>query len=220
MINLQYSFAARVAPEKLKSSQPAALIFEDNLKGELSMSEEIWKPVVGFEGWYEVSSHGRVKRLKRTIKRKNGIQCAYPSKILETTHKKNVAPYRPARFSKGNKRISVRVHRLVLSAFMGECPVGCEASHLDGNGFNNHLSNLKWESHKENIARIDQSKVRRNPAKGEKIGTSRLKEFQVLEIREKYATGKYTFTGLGKEYGIGGDSTRDIIKRSSWKHIV
>lgn len=45
---------------------------------------------------------------------------------------------------------SVSVHRLVLEAFVGACPPGCETRHLDGNSINNRLENLAYGTHAEN----------------------------------------------------------------------
>jgi hypothetical protein len=43
------------------------------------------------------------------------------------------------------------VHRLVLDAFIGSCPEGCEVNHIDSDKKNNVVSNLEWISHKENV---------------------------------------------------------------------
>lgn len=49
-------------------------------------------------------------------------------------------------------RKTISVHRLVLMAFVGPCPSGMEACHNDGDPSNNSLSNLRWDTHKNNMA--------------------------------------------------------------------
>jgi len=48
---------------------------------------------------------------------------------------------------------------------------------------------------------------------------SKLKEYQVLKIRELYATGNYSQTQLSKMYNVGQHSISSIVRRKSWKHI-
>lgn len=98
------------------------------------MSAEKWLPVVGYEGFYEVSDQGRVKRIN--------IGRDSTEKLLKATVNKLgyllVSLYRDG---KGNTR---RVHRLVLEAFTGPCLAGEEGCHNDGDPANNRLDNLRW----------------------------------------------------------------------------
>lgn len=65
------------------------------------------------------------------------------------------------------------VHRLVLQTFIGPCPDGMEARHLDGNKYNNHLSNLRWGTRQQNSG---DDKVRVGVSnRGERNGRGRLK---------------------------------------------
>ena len=97
---------------------------------------EIWKPVVGFEGLYDVSSEGRVRSYRREPAPKllkPGIASnGYPSVVL----------------GRGNTRM---VHRLVAEAFHGLCPLGCEVRHRDGDRTNPRADNLRWGTRSENI---------------------------------------------------------------------
>lgn len=102
-------------------------------------TQEEWKSVVDYEGFYEVSDLGRVKSLPRNTT-KGGI--LKPS----NTAYSNVTLYK-----NGEKGNPVGVHTLVWEAFKGKVPYGKEIDHLDGNPKNNRLSNLDVKTHKENI---------------------------------------------------------------------
>ncbi len=104
---------------------------------------EEWKPVVGYEGKYEVSSHGRVRSLPRQ---------ATPGKIRKLQPLKD--GYKRVSLCKGGVCVHKRVHRLVLEAFVGECPEGMVACHLDSKTSNNILDNLEWDTHKNNTADV------------------------------------------------------------------
>lgn len=79
------------------------------------------------------------------------------------------------------KRSSKLVHRLVLDAHVCPCPNGKEGCHNDGNGFNNHISNLRWDTRSNN----QMDKVKHGTSnRGSQHGLSKLTEKEVLEIRD------------------------------------
>ena len=98
---------------------------------------EIWKPVLGFEGKYEVSNLGNVKSLITNKLLKPGSNCAsnrgYLFVGLGREHKKKY------------------IHRLVWEAFNGPIPEGLQINHKDENKLNNSLSNLSLVTHRENM---------------------------------------------------------------------
>ena len=109
---------------------------------------EQWKPVVGYEGLYEVSDQGRVRCLDRFIKNKKGTEIFYPGKIMSTPRRKD--GYLTAHLRKDGVRAKYLVHRLVLEAFTGSCPEGWEARHLNDIKSDARLVNLEWGSRREN----------------------------------------------------------------------
>ncbi|RJP48805.1 MAG: hypothetical protein C4586_08635 [Anaerolineaceae bacterium] len=105
---------------------------------------EIWKDIPEFEGVYQISNHGRLKKLKcerrphsypRIVSVKNGNGW-YLTIILQFEGKKKTA----------------RIHRLVAEAFIPNPENKLEVNHKDTNKQNNHWSNLEWVSRKENHA--------------------------------------------------------------------
>jgi len=108
------------------------------------MTNEIWKPIIGFEGKYEVSNLGRVKSLNyRGVK---GIE-----NILKPfTDIKNHNYHKYTLVNKDGKVITKLVHWLVMEAFVGD-RTDRIIDHIDGNGSNNTLSNLRFCTHRENL---------------------------------------------------------------------
>lgn len=150
---------------------------------------EKWLPVVGYEGFYEVSDHGRVRSVDRVItriSRGKAVDVHYNSRELSPG---SIPPYGYLFIvlSRGNRPSNALVHALVLEAFVGPCPAGMEARHLDGKPANNQLSNLLWDTHRANCddraihgtsGRLDacpkcggpREGVRLNPENGRKKG--------------------------------------------------
>lgn len=109
-----------------------------------SLENERWLPVVGYEGLYEVSDHGRVRGLHRIVPYAVHREKRIQGRILKFSAKKS--GHLNAYLWKGNKQNTCRVHRLVLEAFVGPCPEGMECCHNDGNPANNMVGNLRWDT--------------------------------------------------------------------------
>lgn len=101
------------------------------------MSEEIWKPIPGWEGLYEVSSLGSIRSLHRGSGR-----------VLRTAA--TAGGYLHLTLARNGSKVSAYVHRLVAEAFHGPAPEGHEVRHLNGNQTDNAASNLAWGTSSEN----------------------------------------------------------------------
>ena len=113
-----------------------------------SVSER-WLPVLGWEGIYEVSDHGRVRSLDRTVRQSNGTSRKFRGRILKQTR---MNAYLTVGLHIAGREERRTVHRMVLESFVSPRPIGMEACHADSDGHNNHLSNLRWDTRKENAA--------------------------------------------------------------------
>ena len=102
------------------------------------MKMEVWKPVLGYEGLYEVSNWGRVKSVKYTKRGKNHILSSVKGNYLRVN------------LYKGKKGKQFLIHRLVYEAFNGKIPSNMQINHIDENRWNNNLDNLELVSCKEN----------------------------------------------------------------------
>ena len=92
---------------------------------------EIWKPIKGYEGLYEVSNFGRIKSLKFGKER-----------ILKGS--KDKYGYLQVVLSKNNKSKTFKVHRLVSEAFIPNPDNLPQVNHKDENPSNNNVNNLEW----------------------------------------------------------------------------
>ena len=99
------------------------------------MKKEYWKPVVGFEGLYEVSNWGKVKSLNYNHTGKE--------KILKP--KTDRYGYLRVCLHKSSKRYYKTIHRLVAEAFLPNDDLfKTDINHKDENKENNHVDNLEW----------------------------------------------------------------------------
>ena len=110
---------------------------------------EQWKPVSGYEGIYEVSSHGRVRSVDREITDSRGQARRIKGKVRRTPLDKYGYP--TVDLWKQGKGQTRTVHSLVTEAFIGPRPEGMEVCHSDGDGTNNRLENLRYGTHSENM---------------------------------------------------------------------
>ncbi|WP_419776144.1 NUMOD4 motif-containing HNH endonuclease [Mixta mediterraneensis] len=124
---------------------------------------EIWKPVPGYEGRYEVSNLGRVRSLPHRVR--------FVAHGKETTRLSPGRALRPGRSGlyghvtvapgKGNSR---PVHQLVAKAFIGPRPANMDVAHADGDGANNKVENLRYTTRSQNNGdRVLQGKTRITP---------------------------------------------------------
>lgn len=111
---------------------------------------ELWRPVLGWEGFYEVSNQGRVKSLSRIAEGNVPIH----GRLRQPAMQGRGNPYWQIHLMRGGHGAPfyrVAVHRLVLESFVGPCPDGMEACHNNGNGFDNRIENLRWDTHESNM---------------------------------------------------------------------
>jgi hypothetical protein len=174
------------------------------------MSKETWKDVVGYEGVYQVSNHGRVKRIGHA-------RGATPGRILKPAQ--NLKGYLHVSLSRSQKRRDAEVHRLVAEAFLWHAPSpDHEVNHKNGNKQDNRVENLEWVTRCQNV----QHSVRQlhaDRAKGEENGHAKATAREVRRIRQLYASGKYSHMQLGEMFGLGHTTIGAIVRRETWKHV-
>ncbi len=180
------------------------------------MDKEIWVPVFGYEGLYEVSNKGRVKSLKKFHPNSGRTGRWYPERILSLGTDKN--GYKTICLCKDGVRKLCKVHRLVLSSFDKKC-LDLQVNHLDGDKQNNHLENLEWATCSENIKHAWRIGLKNQ--NGSKNNQAKLTEQDVLEIVELFRTTNLSDKKIAIMYDIKSDETiRSIRKRKSWTHVT
>lgn len=174
--------------------------------------EEIWKDIVGYEGFYKVSNFGRIMSLSRKDRRGK----TWKEKIIKQSCDKD--GYLIVNLNRDGKMKTFRPHRIVAKAFIPNPKNLPEVNHKDENKQNNFFENLEWCTTRYNLTyghRLD-------CAIGERNSNSKLKKEQVEEIRRIYKKGDLRFgqSALAKKYGVRHQTIAAIVKGKSWKHIL
>ena len=99
--------------------------------------KEIWKDIIGYEGLYQISNLGNVKRITKNCK------------ILKQSDNRN--GYKLVGLCKNNKRKNYYIHRLVAIAFIENKENYKEINHKDNNKSNNIVDNLEWCNRNYNV---------------------------------------------------------------------
>jgi hypothetical protein len=176
------------------------------------LDSEVWKPVTvdGLRNSYRVSSHGRVMRVARGSGTQHG-------RVLRGSP--NAVGYPVANLSLDGEPKQYLVHRLVATAFLGPPPPKHEVNHIDGVTTNNRADNLEWVTKSENGKHAFRIGLHvHHGLRGEQIGTAKVNETQVREIRAKHLAGATT-RELSAEYGIQMQTIWKIVTRRAWRHV-
>lgn len=109
---------------------------------------ELWKDIEGFEGLYQISNTGIVKSLPKTWVSGIGKILSHNGIIIKQSM--NSCGYMHVRICKNKAYKTLKVHRLVASAFLENNMNYTHVHHIDNNKLNNNLSNLMWCSGRQN----------------------------------------------------------------------
>jgi len=182
----------------------------------MNTEQEMWKDIPEFEGRYAISNMGRAKSLERdvpyaTIYLQHRSEC-----ILALSFTDDGYP-RINLYQERSKHFVRKIHQLVLEAFVGPCPEGMEARHLNGNKLDNRLANLTWGTRLENMR--DRKEQGGYDLRGEKHPSNKLTDKQVIEIRKMHASGKLTHRAIANKYNVCRSTITCILRGKTWSHI-
>lgn len=160
------------------------------------MEEEIWRDIPGYEGLYQVSNFGNVKRIFKKHER-----------LLKPY---DVKGYLYVYLCTDNTRKFKTIHSLVLESFIGPRPYNMDVCHCDGNKQNNHLDNLRYDTHRNNI--IDC--VKQNRQRSQKLSVD-----DIIEIRRLLQEGNLTVKQIADKFNVSYNHVYNIKNRHCFKFI-
>ena len=169
---------------------------------------EEWRPTVGYEGLYEVSSHGRIRRVSPTHLNRNVGGLLNPW---------SAADYHRVELCIEGNNATFGVHQLVAEAFLGPCPPDREVNHKNGVKHDNRAENLEYLTHQENMAHAGQV-LGVMGSRGTKNGRSKLTEGQVQEARDRHAGGE-SCPMIAKRFGVGRLAIQRVVNGKRWNHV-
>jgi len=169
----------------------------------LTNTEEIWKPVVGFEDFYEVSNLGRIRGLI-----KGGIlrPCTSNKGYLQVCI-----------FTKNYRKLTT-IHKIVAAAFIGPKPEKMVINHKDGIKTNNRPENLEYISYSANNSHAFKMGLKKNH--GQHASKAKLTQEQVDEIKKykniKGRFSKATLSNLSDQFGVSPRTIKGILSGETW----
>lgn len=171
----------------------------------LPLEFEAWCPVLGYEGLYEISDLGRVRRSA-------GGPGARAGRILRP--QANHDGYLLVCLSREGVIIRHSIHRLVAEAFLGPCPAAREVNHINGTKADNRRVNLEWVTHDENQRLAAAAGLY---ICGEQHCNAKLTVAEVRVIRSN--RGIISQRQLGRTFGVSHATIGQIQAGRRWKGI-
>lgn len=171
------------------------------------MLAERWVSVIGYDGFYSVSDYGRVRSEARV-----SMVRKIKERILRPGRNKG---HLLVALCRGGKPRTFEVHRLVALSFLGPCPVGQEVCHNDGDGENNHLTNLRYDTRSANV--LDRA-THGTMVQGSKHHGAVITEALIPEIRARLAAGEVQRV-IAESYGVTETAIWLINSGKTWKHV-
>jgi len=175
------------------------------------MTEE-WRPVVGWEGLYEVSDLGRVRSLDRVVQTRNRwgiIERRFKGRVLSDN---TSGAYLTVALCKNGQARTHLIHTLVAEAFIGRRPQSQEVCHGPKGQRDNSVGNLRYGTHSENLK--DRDKDGTTP-RGESHPNAKMTANKVKTIRESSDTQRV----LAKRFGISQAQISTIVRCENWSHV-
>lgn len=176
---------------------------------------ELWKPIIGYEGIYEVSNMGNI----RSIDRHRADGAFISGRKIKTSLAMGY-PYFNA--CKNGRSSPIYVHQCVAEAFIGLRPDGFQINHIDGDKRNNFVGNLEYVTPSQNMSHAISrglNVVPRPDNRGENHGMSKLLNSDIPDIKHLLSSG-HSVEEVSGIYGVSRATINDIKRGVSWKHIL
>jgi len=162
---------------------------------------EIWKDIKGFEGYYQISTFGRVKSLRNNI-------------IMRQRLRNN---YRAVKLSVHGEAKHENVHVLVAKEFIPNSENKTQVNHIDFDKENNYIENLEWNTAKENTQHAHKNNLITFNY-GESVYSSK---FSNEDVKYIYTNpDNLTMPELALKFNVDRRLIFIIYKRNAWKTIT
>lgn len=168
---------------------------------------EVFVPIKGFEGYFEVSNYGKIRGVPRKF-------C--PNSRIMRTHV-DAGGYVAVHLQKRQQKKTLKVHRILAIAFIPNPNNYNTINHINGIKTDNSLPNLEWCTQADNMKHAYRLGLNR-VVRGEETGSAILTEKQVVQIREIRKTG-LTYLKIGEHFNVSGQVVGDICRGKIWKHV-
>ena len=179
----------------------------------MNNQEEIWKPIEGFNGDYEINPIGVVRKLeKRSII--NGTTFNRKARIIQP--RTSVDGYHSVTLFKNDKAVGKRISRLVAETFIPNPNNLPSVNHIDGVKSNNSIGNLEWVTVKENTIHAFKHNLRNN--KAENNPHAKLKDDDIQKIFDSHKQGISNIL-IAEIYGVTPSTISGILCRKFWKTV-
>lgn len=175
-----------------------------------------WSDIPGYEGLYQVSRDGQVRRLPGVVSRSNS-GLSINGRVMSPRIKNS--GYLFISLSKGGQRKNAYIHHLVAQVFIGDRPLKHDINHIDGNKLNNSASNLEYVTRTENMRHARELGLHDN--RGEKQWQAKLTDddARTILLIKSIGMGETTIKELAEEFGVSTWTIKDVLNRRSFKHI-
>ena len=182
-----------------------------------STQDKEWRPVLGFEGLYEVSSCGSIRSLQRIDRTKSRCGNLYTRTLSSVLLKPAlIHGYRYVILRKDGKSVNKKVSRMLCEAFHGPSVKGMQAAHLNNVRDDDRVDNLIWATNKENSAH---KLIHGTQPMGETSPNAKITEKQVKDARARHARGE-SFGSIARSFGVGRKTISRAVYRETWKHVA
>jgi hypothetical protein len=191
------------------SNQPPRLSFAPSYASVPTVDEhtqETWRDVPGYEGVYRVSDAGRVQRWLRSRQRWKPVK-GWVDRL----------GYHRVCLCSGGSGKFIRVHQLVLMAFVGPPPPDHECCHGNGVRTDNRLENLRWGTRVENAA---DAIIHGTSPRGERNASAKLSEAVVRSIILPRLRAGHRISDIARDAGVVHQTISEIKQGHNWAWLT
>lgn len=176
-------------------------------------SNEIWRDISGYKGYYQVSNKGRVRSINREFINILGRKCYAKGRVLKSRDDSYGYEYVVLTMTR-KKRYTVKVHRLVAKEFLVKSNNRDHVNHINGNKKDNRSCNLEWMTNAENSRHA--GKMGLMP-RGSSHIKSKINETTARKIKKMLSD--MSIIGVSKKLNVSKYIVQDIKRNRTWRHV-